>query len=77
MSPGCYIQPRPQGFCLKKMGGAPTHFLREKPWGQGCVIYKVLNRKTLSGETFSLLKNVCYQCLNFVLRVTYCFITSC
>ena len=31
-------QPRPQGFSLKKMGGAfsrPTQFLRERPWGRG------------------------------------------
>ena len=40
-------------------------------------VLKVSNRNTLSGETFALLKTVCYQCLNFVLRVTYCFITSC
>ena len=26
------IQPRLQGFSLKKW---PTHFLREKPWGRG------------------------------------------
>ena len=31
------------------------------------VVCKVSNRNTLSGETFALLKNVCYQCLNFVL----------
>ena len=31
------VQPRPQGFSLKKMGG-PTHFLREKPWGRGWVM---------------------------------------
>ena len=30
---GAY-QPRPQGFSLKKWV-YPTHFLREKPWGQG------------------------------------------
>ena len=40
------------------------------------VVRKVSNRNTLSGETFALLKTVCYQCLNFVLWVTYCFITS-
>ena len=31
------------------------------------VVCKVSNRHTLSGETFALLKNVCYQSLNFVL----------
>ena len=30
------VQPRPQGFSLKKwVGPGPTHFLREKPWGRG------------------------------------------
>ena len=32
------IQPRPQGFYLKKNGWggkSPTHFLKEKPWGRG------------------------------------------
>ena len=41
------------------------------------VLYVKSQTETLSGETFALLKTVCYQCLNFVLRVTYCFITSC
>ena len=31
------LQPRPQGFPLKK-----THFLREKPWGRGCQTYRDL-----------------------------------
>ena len=31
-----YLQPRPQGFSLKKWVRRPTHFLREKPWGRGC-----------------------------------------
>ena len=33
-------------------------------------VRKVSNKNTLSGETFALLKTVCYQCLNFVPRVT-------
>ena len=41
------------------------------------VVCKVLNRKALSGETFCFLENVCYQHSNVVLRVTYCFFTSC
>ena len=40
------------------------------------VVCKVSNRMMLSGETFSFLKNVCYQYVNFVLRVTYCFFMS-
>ena len=35
-------QPRPQGFSRKKwVGPAPggaIHFLREKPWGRGCLM---------------------------------------
>ena len=31
------------------------------------------DQETLSGKTFCSLKNVCYQYLNFVLGVTYCF----
>ena len=35
------------------------------------VIFKVSNTKTLYGETdFALLKNICNQYLNFMLRVT-------
>ena len=41
------------------------------------VICKVSNRKTLSGENFAFLKNICYQYLIFVFRVTYCFLMSC
>ena len=34
------------------------------------IIFKVSNRKRLSGETdFAFLKNVCNQYLNFMLRV--------
>ena len=29
------IQPRPQGFALKKEISCRTHLLREKPWGRG------------------------------------------
>ena len=39
------------------------------------IIFKVFNRKTLSGETdFAFLKNVCNQYLNFMLRVTCRFL---
>ena len=41
------------------------------------VVCNVLNRKTSSGEIFCFLENVCYQHLNVMFRVTYCFITSC
>ena len=36
-----HLQPRPQGFSLKKWVGQEkdTHYLREKPWGRGCLIY--------------------------------------
>ena len=35
------------------------------------IIFKVSNRKKLSGETdFAFLKNVCNQYLNFMLRVS-------
>ena len=30
-----------------------------------------------SNEKFYFLENVCYQYLNFVLRVLFCFLTSC
>ena len=30
-----------------------------------------------SNEKFCCLENVCYQYLNFVLRVLFCFLTSC
>ena len=38
------FQPRPQGFSLKKWVGRhtrPTHFLREKPWGRGWMVYSL------------------------------------
>ena len=41
------LQPRPQGFSLKKWVGRPTH-LREKPWGRGCQFF--------SGDLFALYK---------------------
>ena len=41
------------------------------------VVCKVSNRKTSFGEIFCFLENVCYQHLNVVLQVTYCFFTSC
>ena len=35
-------QTRPQGFSLKEWVGRevsrPTHLLREKPWGRGCLL---------------------------------------
>ena len=38
------------------------------------VICKVSNTETLSFKKhFAFWKNVCYHCLNLVLRVTYCF----
>ena len=37
------------------------------------VICKVSTGKTLSRETFYFLEKVCYQYLNFVLQVPYCF----
>ena len=40
-------------------------------------ICKVLNRKTLFGETFLFLENPFCQYLNCVLQVTYCLITNC
>ena len=41
------------------------------------VVCKVLNRKTLSVETFCFPEKRLLSILNFVLRVTYCFFTSC
>ena len=41
------------------------------------VLCKVSNRKTLSGEYFAFLENVCYEYLNCVLRITSCFSMGC
>ena len=43
------------------------------------LICKIWSKKTLSGEQFAFLRNVCYQyfLINFVLRATYCFLTIC
>ena len=37
------------------------------------VICKVSNKNYYLVKHFAFLKNVCYQCFNFVLQVTYCF----
>ena len=38
-----------------------------------CTERKVLNRKTLSGETLCFFQDVWSQYLNFVLQINYCF----
>ena len=45
-----FLQPRPQGFSLKKWVGRPTHFLREKPWGRGWNFYIRFSDVTLWGH---------------------------
>ena len=40
------------------------------------VVCKVSNRKTLSGETFCFPETRLLSILNFVLRVTYCFLPA-
>ena len=42
---------------------------------QVCLPGKVSNRKTLFGETFCFLEKRSLSIFNFVLRVTYCFLT--
>ena len=42
---------------------------------QVCLLGKVLNRKTLFGETFCFLEKRSLSIFNFVLRVNYCFLT--
>ena len=44
----CVQQPRPQGFSLK------NGFLREKPWGRGCVYRRPPSLRKKTGEETSL-----------------------
>ena len=54
------IQPRPQGFSLKK---CPTHFLREKPWGRGNI---TKFQDAISPKAIELFQNSFHICFYHV-----------